>query len=99
MKDHKGFDIPEGFYNFRFFFYFLQRSKSGDFTPHTQGPEVEKVQSVIKVQFGYLYRVTDTPKLNQIQRRTSEMNVSRRVNIRSTQVCCLTPSELRERSS
>ena len=77
MKDHKGFDIPEGFENFQFFVYFLQRSKSGDFTPHTQGPEVEKVQSVIKCNFGYLYRVVDIPELDQIQQKTSKMNVSR----------------------
>ena len=77
MKDHKGFDIPEGFEFFRFFVYFLQRSKSGDFTPHTQGPEVEKVQSVIKFNFCYLYRVVDIPELDQIQQKTSEMNVSR----------------------
>ena len=94
----KGHEIPEGFGKKRFFHYFFRSPKSGDFTPQTQGPEVEKMQFVIKTHFGHLYRVEDTPKLFLIQQKTSEMNVSRRVNIHSSQVCCLTPSELRERS-
>ena len=95
----KGHEIPGGFGKIRFFHYFFRTPKSGDFTPQIQGPEVERMRFAIKSQFGYLYRVEDTPKLDIIQQKTSEMNVSRWVNIRSTQVCCPTPSELRERSS
>ena len=49
-------------------------------------------------KFTYLYRVTSAFKLGPIQQKTPEMNVSRYVSIPNTQVFCLTPSELRERS-
>ena len=37
--------------------------------------------------------------LTEFGQKIPEMNVSERVDTRSTQVCCVTPSELRERSS